>query len=182
MKTNTLFFSIFTIAFTSSIFIYFLYQEQKYSHKNNYIDFCKKGCTYFFPKELHPKITSINSKNEPTLNIRYKIRDKYIYIWINLPNRYFEYPENYDEKDQEKYSIYPKKSRFYDNFHKKYYYYFYDKNNNKVVFIDNSLVLRVDKKINDHLIIRYRIPSELISEIITIDEEITEKINSLKVN
>lgn len=162
-------------------YIFFLYNEQKNSYVDLYVELCENDCRYFFPKELRPKIISSGSNKKPTINFYHKIYGKNISIWLNLSDYKFNY--KIDKKENEKnitIGIIKKSNQFDSNF-KKFYFYFYDKDGTKVAFLDNSFVLKVEKKLKNNLLIYYTIPSKFISDIVIIDEKITEKINSLKV-
>lgn len=182
MKNYKFSFFASSIAITLLFYIYFLYTEQRNSYKDLYVELCEKDCKYFFPKELNPTIISSGSNNRPSIHLDYKINTHRIPIRLNLADHKFKYIITTKEYEiNEKFGVI-KKSNQFDPIYKKFYHYFYDKNGTKVGFLDNSFVLKIEKKLKNDLLVYYNIPSELISEVVAIDETITETINSFKVN
>lgn len=154
-------------------------EQQQQQYKDVSVDFCEKGCTYHFPKELKPKVLSPSDKY-PVVTLEFPFKDELIPIWINR-RKYLSYPENHIESDEDKTSYIVKKSALIDEFYKEKYQYFYTSGGKKVVLRNNSLTIATEQKIEKNINLLYFVPSEFFSDATTINKEINRKIDSLKV-
>lgn len=172
------------IAFVIFIVISFLLfakrtvDEQQQKYKDVVIDFCEKGCTYHFPKELKPEVLS-HSDKYPVVTLEFPFKGELIPVWINR-KKYLRYPENHTESENDKTPYIIKESTLTDEFHKKKFQFFYTSDERKVVFRNNSFTFATEQKIEQNTNILYFVPSELSSDITTINKEINNELNSIK--
>lgn len=165
-------------------YVVYLHDKQNKSYKDIYVEFCDNGCAYIIPKDLKPKLIFDSSTSGQIINFYYSTNNKRASIWINRQSHKTEYLENLKKEISSK-SPTPNKiyrSNYINENFKKYYFYFIKDNGRVVIFLDNSMTIEINTETEDHVRTSYLLPSEFISEIVSIDERVMQKINFLKVS